>query len=221
MTPTQEMMLDIAAIQTLVCRERAHRDRDDWTAMRSAYTADARVRVTWFDGTIDEYVEQSRNPTWDASQSQSTHRLSPSVVTVVDDCAVAETPARVELRLTVDGVLVDLIVSVRLISRVVRTADGWKLASMDAIYEKDSITPVYPGDRLRITAEQTAAYRQSYRFLAYGAHGHLPDDIPGDDRPDLVDALYADIEAWLDQGGNPQRPDRSPSRASGQPQSTA
>jgi hypothetical protein len=201
MASTQELMLDIAVIQDLVYRERAHRDRDDWIAMRSAYIADARVRVTWFDGTIDEYVEASRNPEWDASQSQSTHRLSPSVVTVVGDRAVAETPARVELRLTVDGVLVDLIASVRLISRVVRAAEGWKLASMDAIYEKDSITPVYPGDRLHITAEQTAAYRPSYRFLAYGAHGHLPDDIPGDDRPDLVNALYAANEAWLNRGG--------------------
>lgn len=200
MTTTHGMMLDIAAIQNLVCCERAYRDRDDWTAMRSAYTADARVRVTWFAGTIDEYVEQSRSPTWDASQSQSTHRLSPSIVTVVGDRAVAETPARVELRLTVDDVLVDLIASVRLISRVVRTHDGWKLASMDAIYEKDSITPVHPGDRLHITADQTAAYRPSYRFLAYGANGHLPDDIPGDDRPDLVTAVYADVKAWLDQG---------------------
>jgi hypothetical protein len=197
MTSTREMMLDLAAIQDLVQRERAHRDREDWTAMRMAYTAAARVRVTWFDGTIDDYVEQSRHPQWDASQSQSTHRLSPSVVTVVGDRAVAETPARVELRLTVDEVLVDLVASVRLLSRVARTADGWKLASMDAIYEKDSIAPVHPGDRLDITAEQTAGYRPSYRFLAYGARGHLPDDIPGDDRPDLTKALYADIEAWL------------------------
>lgn len=202
MTPTEDTMLDIATIQNLVYRERADRDRDDWAAMRSVYTDDARVRVTWFDGTIDEYVEQSRNPEWDASQAQSSHRLSPSVVTVAGDRAVAETPAQVELRLTVDNVLVDLIASVRLISRVARTAEGWKLASMDAIYEKDSITPVHPGERLDITTEQTAAYRPSYRFLAYGAQGHLPDDIPGDDRPDLVTALYTDIEAWLDQGGN-------------------
>jgi SnoaL-like domain len=187
---------DVAAIQDLVCRERHWRDREDWDAMRSAYTDDARVRVTWFEGPIDDYIEGSRNPAWDAS-SLSRHRLSPVVVTVHGDRALAETPALVELRLQVDGVLADAVVSVRLLSRVARTPQGWKLASMDAIYEKDVMRPVYPADRLAVSAADTAPYRRSYQFLAYGARGYLPDDIPGDDRPELVAALYDDAGRWL------------------------
>jgi len=193
---SESVWSDVAAIQDLVCRERHWRDREDWDAMRSAYTDDARVRVTWFEGSIDDYIEGSRNPAWDAS-SLSRHRLSPVVVTVHGDRALAETPTLVELRLQVDGVLADAVVSVRLLSRVARTPQGWKLASMDAIYEKDVMRPVYPADRLAISASDTTPYRRSYQFLAYGAHGYLPDDIPGDDRPELVAALYNAAGKWL------------------------
>ena len=188
---------DMVSIQLLICTERADRDQEQWSAMRAAYTDNAIVRVTWFAGTIDDYVRSSRNPEWDSTAAQSHHRLSPSVITVHTDRALAVTPARVELRLPVDGVLVDLVASVRLVSRIRRTAEGWKIASMDAIYEKDTITTVHPADHLDITAEMTAPYRSSYRFLAYGARGHLPDDIPGDDRPELVTALMHHAEAWL------------------------
>ncbi|MEV4110675.1 hypothetical protein [Nonomuraea sp. NPDC049695] len=58
-------------------------------------------------------------------------------------------------------------------------------------------TPVYPADRLAISRQDTAPYRRSYQFLAYGGRGHLPADIPGDDRPDLVAALHDDAETWL------------------------
>lgn len=187
---------DVAAVQDLVYRERHWRDREDWDAMRAAYTGDARVRVTWFEGPVDDYIKSSRNPAWDTS-SLSRHRLSPAVITVHGDRALAETPALVELRLEIDGVLADVTVSVRLLSRVARTPQGWKLASMDAIYEKDMIRPVYPADRLAISADDTAPYRRSYQFLAHGARGHLPGDIPGDDRPELVAALYGAADRWL------------------------
>jgi len=143
---------DVAAIQDLVCRERHWRDREDWDAMRAAYTDDAQVRVTWFEGSIDDYVQSSCNPAWDTS-SLSRHRLSPVVVSVHGDRALAETPALVELRL--------------------RSTASW------------------------LSAGDTAPYRRSYQFLAYGARGHLPGDIPGDDRPDLVSALYDDAGKWL------------------------
>jgi len=72
-----------------------------------------------------------------------------------------------------------------------------KLASMDAIYEKDVMRPVYPADRLAVSAADTAPHRRSYLFLAHGARGYLPDDIPGDDRPELVAALYDAVGRWL------------------------
>lgn len=195
-TTTGTKASDVAVIQDLVIRERYWRDRANWDAMRSAYTDDAQVRVTWFQGSIDEYIDSSRNPPWEDT-SLSTHRLSPTVVTVAGDRALAETPALIELRLDVDDVLVDLTISVRLLSRVARTSDGWRLASMDAIYEKDAIQPVHPADRLAISAADTVGYRRAYQFLGYGARGRLPGDIPGDDRPDLTAALYTAATTWL------------------------
>lgn len=188
--------VDVVAIQDLVCRERHWRDREEWERMRRSYTDDARITVTWFSGTIDEYVEDSRRPSWDPS-SVVNHRLSPPMVTLNRNRALAETSTVVELRLSGTGVPFDAEISVRLVSRVRRTETGWKLASMDAIYEKDVFRPVYPADTLQITAEDTALFRRSYQFLAFGGNGRLPEDIPGDDRPELVDALYAAAHHWL------------------------
>ena len=186
-------MAEVAAVSQLVSQERAWRDRGEWDKMRSAYLDDAEIRVTWFAGNVDDFIAGSRR--WSGALTK--HRLSPPLVTVRGDRAIAETSVCLELRTEFDGVLIDLVSSVRLISRVSKTRSGWKLASMDAIYEKDQLAPVNPADTLVIDTETLSRYRSSYKFLAYCGRGSLPDDIPGDDRPDLTAPIYADAQAWL------------------------
>jgi len=74
------------------------------------------------------------------------------------------------------------------------------LASLDVIYEKDMLAPVNPSDHLTINRDELQRYRPSYRFLCYTLHniGRLVDpNLPGDDRPDPVEALHAEAEDWL------------------------
>jgi hypothetical protein len=188
-----EPWADVVALDHLVRHERQCRDRGDWEGMRAAYTADAHIRVTWFTGGIDEFIAGSRR--W--SEALTKHRLAPPVITVRGDRAVTETSVQLELRLEFARVLVDLVSSVRLLCRAVRTPGGWKLASMDAIYEKDQLTPVDPTQQLTIDQDDLAQHRPSYRFLAYCGGGSLPTDIPGDDRPDLTAPIYAEADTWL------------------------
>jgi hypothetical protein len=73
---------------------------------------------------------------------------------------------------------------------------------LDVIYEKDTLAPVNPADRLEIDRAELIAYRPSYRFISYtlrriGRPINL--HLAGDDRPELVAAVYAEADAWLSQ----------------------
>ncbi|MDB4972546.1 MAG: hypothetical protein JWN48_887 [Myxococcaceae bacterium] len=181
------------AIARLVQEERHWRDLGQWDRMRQAYVDHATIRVTWFHGEIDAFIAGSKQ----LRGAQSKHRLSPTLISVRGDRALAESSAAIELRFPVEGVLADITSSCRLLSRVLRTPQGWRLASLDAIYEKDFIASVLPGERLAMDMDRLRSLRPAYRFLAYVSGRPIPDDLPGDDRPELTKALYSDAELWL------------------------
>lgn len=69
------------------------------------------------------------------------------------------------------------------------------------IYEKDTINPALPGTRLDIDPKELAAYRPSYRCLAWEDRRGYPvgNDHVGDDQPDAVQAQCRRELAWLDE----------------------
>ncbi len=96
-------------------------------------------------------------------------------------------------RSTLEGVEVDSIMYGRFFSRVVRTAEGWRLASFDGIYSKTVIAPVNPADTVPIDWEELARYRPSYQLWAYmlTRRGYaVGQEELGDDRPDLLEPFY-------------------------------
>jgi len=188
---------DELAVASLILRERHWRDRGIWESMAEAYHPHSRVRLAWFDGTGPDFVAASRERTRPATTK---HRLSPSVVEVDGDRAVAETSAVVETRTTQDGVEVDLFVYCRYINRVRRDAGVWRLASLETVREKDTMRPVDPGAVLHLDPGRIVGYRPSYRFVSYNLESlgiaYQP-YLPGDDRPELLRPLYAAAENRL------------------------
>ncbi len=190
---------DIIAVSQLIYVERHWRDTGQWDKMRSVYHPESVVRVTWFKGNGRAFVEASKGL---HRAGQSKHRLSPSIVRVNGDRALAETDATIETRTFLGDVEVDTVASCRLFNRVRRDDNSWRLASLDVIYEKDMLAPVHPSDQLTFDRERLQTYRSSYQFLCYNLHAlgrTIDPDLAGDDRPDLVKALYADAEGWLMQ----------------------
>ncbi|MFE6484015.1 nuclear transport factor 2 family protein [Streptomyces sp. NPDC057757] len=193
---------DVTALTQLVLHERQGRDREWWDAMLESYAPDAEVRLSWFRGSGAEFVDQSRRMA--GRGDRAVHRLGPAVVDVHGGRALVELPAVIEVTTELDGVEAVLASYARLLHRAVRTGNGWRIASLDPLYERDTLTPGIPGSTVRVDEEELRKYRVPYRFLAYvlGRRGYgVGDDLYGDDRPDEVARVYAEAHHWLNPAG--------------------
>jgi hypothetical protein len=189
---------DRQAIADLVRLERFHRDRRRWDELAEDYIEDSRVKTTWFEGTGREFAAASREMA--QRGRESIHLIAPSEIRVNGDRALCESNAQIVNRSVLHDVEVDMAQYCRFFSRVVRTPDGWRLASFDGIYHKDTIAPVNPGDTVPIDWDVLRDLRPSYRIWAYAISlkGYqIGQDELGDDRPDLLEPFYAAAERWL------------------------
>jgi hypothetical protein len=194
----------VTEISQLVLGERQARDRGWWDQLRSAYAADSVVRLSWFTGSGPDFVTASQQMV--ARGDSAVHRLSPPVVRLNGDRALVELPGIIEVRTTVDDVDVDVESWARLWYRIERQAGRWLIAALDPVYERDTLTAVYPGTLLTVTPADVAAFRPAYRFLSHvlSRRGYsVADDLYGDDRPQQAGEFYRHSFAWL--GVNPAR----------------
>lgn len=196
-----ERLLDRTEIFDLVRFERLCRDQRNFTGMVGCYVPHAPVRTTWFDGTVEDFAEASRKKM--TSGSQAKHWIMPARLEIKDGRALVESPSCIFDRLTFDGAEFDTFQYCRFVSRVVKTADGWKLASFEGIYQRDQMQTVDPRDALPVDWNVIATLRPSYKFIGYTQvkRGYkLNTELLGDDRPDLVEAFYAREQRWLESG---------------------
>lgn len=198
-------MLDKQAISEIVRLERFWRDRAEWDKLAGAYTADSRVKTTWFDGTGREFAEASREMAEQRGRS-SVHMITPTEIRVNGDRALCESLGEIHNRALLDGIEVDTLMYCRFFSRLCRTSAGWRLASLDGIYVKDQITPVDPADVLPVDWTELRSLRPSYRVWAYmiSRRGYeIGSEERADDRPDLLAPFYAAADHWLETGADP------------------
>jgi len=197
------MTSDVEELQQLVLHERQGRDRGRWDQMAAAFAPGARVRISWLDGTAEQFVAGSRLMA--ASGTTAAHRMGAVIVDLVGQRALIEAPAVIELRTLLGGVEVDLSSRVRLVYRAERKRSGWPdgawlLESLDCIYESDSVSPVVPGEIPDVDAAALARLRPAYRWLAYvldSAKHFVDQGMPGEDEPEAVAALYDAARVWL------------------------
>jgi hypothetical protein len=194
-------LLDRTEIFDLVRYERLCRDQRDFAGMVGCYVSNAPVRTTWFDGTVEEFAEASRKKM--TSGSKAKHWIMPARLDIKDGRALVESPAVIFDRLTFDGIEFDTFQYCRFVSRVIKTADGWKLGSFEGIYQRDQMQTVDPRDPLPVDWDVLRTLRSSYKFIGYTQvkRGYtLNPDLLGDDRPDLVEAFYKREQEWLQTG---------------------
>jgi hypothetical protein len=183
----------------LVTRERLARDTGDWELLSHLYWPDSVVRVTWFEGTAAEFIAVSRDQ-HQRGRGRGMHLIEPVRSLVRGDCGLVESRGQILIRPRIGQVLCDVVNWGRFLSRVERREGVWRLRSFDSIYGKDRIDPVIPGSVISIEPAELEGLRPSYQFLAClnrRAGYCVPDDLPGDDRPDLVHKFLAEATAWV------------------------
>jgi hypothetical protein len=187
-----------AAIQ-VVLRERQGRDRGWWQQMEHTFWPDSKVRLSWYDGPGAGFVSGSR--TMRDAGLVTLHHVYAPVAQVRGAKAHVEAPTAIRAVVDVDDVGCDLTAYTRLNYRMHRRDGQWGILFLDAIYEYTTLVPSIPGETINIGADDLAGFRASYRLLAWSAsHGGraMSGELLGDDRPEAVDAYYAETLAWLE-----------------------
>lgn len=194
---------DRAAVADVIQRERGARDGRIWADMAACYHPDAFVDVSWFRGGGDAFVEASR--TVAEGPTLSFHSMSPAVVTIKGDRALAETGCSLHGMTELDGVDVALVGYTRLFWRALRSGDRWLIAGLRAMYISDMLLPRNPSRVPQIDDDALRTFRASYKYLSYiiTKRGRtIQSDLPGIDRPESVVSLRAGEQQWL-EGNTP------------------
>ena len=189
---------DISEVTQSVLTERQNRDRGWWQTWEEGFTSDAFINMSWINDSAAEFVRRTKALSTDKVWGH--HRLSPPTVRVNGNRAIAELPLGIEFRIEVAGVEADLVSYCRSQYRLVKQDGAWKIAGITSIYEYDTIKPALTGETLAIRADELNQHRSSYRCLAWFlAHQGNPitRELPGDDRPDMIKAIYQAEWAWL------------------------
>lgn len=203
--PDDHRLIDRAAIADVVQTERAARDLGQWERMGACFHPDSTVSLSWIETSGPAFVEASRAAF--AAGVRHLHQMSPTLVTLNGDRALAETGCVILLPGAIGGVAVTVACQARLFARVERRADRvWLIAALRPHYFRDAIAPDLPGEVPPIDLGRLATYRRSYRFLSYLLEetGKTPrHDLAGADRPDIAAMLEAGEAAWLASAGEP------------------
>jgi hypothetical protein len=127
------------------------------------------------------------------------HRVSPILVTLAGDRAIAQFTGAINIPFTLNGTEVMVSSHSLFLFRAERREQVWRISGFNMVYQRDEIAPVIPGQEIAIDPEAMKSFRPSYRLLSYClTAGGFPvrNDLAGIDRPELVDALMREIYGW-------------------------
>jgi SnoaL-like domain len=191
-------MDDITELTQVIFKERQGRDRGWFDQEAACFHPHSRVHITWFDGPGAEFVELSRAIF--AEGIRPSHRLSPPVVHLAGERAVAEVATEISVIQSFGGVDAYVVSYTRLLYRLECIDGNWKISALDCIYERDTLVPVIYGMSPKIDPDVLSRFRRPFMYLAYHLHEigkSVRDDLYGDDRPEQVKALYKAAFSWL------------------------
>jgi hypothetical protein len=201
----RDALLERLTISELVQSWAMHRDAGNWAQLRETVHADGIMTATWFEGTFEAFITGIQASWRRGSKSQ--HVQGGTVVEVVGRKAIAQTRMSILVRGSLEGVAVDVTCIGLFYDRVeIRDGDGcgdrdgqWRIAKRNVIYDKDSLSPVHPGDVIELSPQKLSSFPEGYRYLAYlqSSNGaHVNPNLPTA-QGDAKDELIRDAQSWL------------------------
>ncbi|MCB2013434.1 MAG: nuclear transport factor 2 family protein [Sphingobium sp.] len=168
MTDPATLLMDERNIRALVAGF-VYRDQEKWEQLADIFWPDGRLALSWFSGTIDEFLVQSRGLAA-SGKVMLKHQIGRPRVQVHGDRAIGETDIIIMLRVRIgeNSTLVDTTSWARFNDRYEKRDGKWKILLRTAIYEKDRVDPVEPGDTVQWTISEDVrnAFPHQYKRLA-------------------------------------------------------
>jgi len=195
MINTERDIIDKASVKELIEFERFCRDNSMWDEMDKCFTEDSKVVISWFQGTGHEFVEASKKMI-----GRAPHKIYNTEIWVNGDKAVAIMITTIQKRVDIGGYPLELMSDAKIVFRTRRVDGIWYIVSLEGIYEKDALVPVIPNNNIVVPIEELSKFRESYACLSYvlNKDGYEIDcNLPGIDRPDLVEKFYQETDEWL------------------------
>jgi hypothetical protein len=192
---------DARAVREIVENWALWRDAGDWDRFATVWHDDGWMTATWFQGPARTFIEVSREGF--ERGVNILHFLGGFTCDVAGDRAIAQTKMTINQRAAVHGVVVDVVCTGRFYDFFAKRHGRWGIVRRQPIYERDRMDPVDPSATLALEPGLLARFPEGYRHLAYlqSTNGFdVKDNLPGL-RGNVVDALYAEGQAWL--GGSP------------------
>lgn len=186
-----------AAITRLVQDWGLWRDTCRWQELRDAYTEDATMTTTWFDGKASDFVDASQRMS--AGPTLVQHFIGPATIAVKGGRAIAETRLILLVRGALQGIAVDVTCYARFYDRLVQADAQWRIQSRTPIYEKDSLQSVEFGQRIDIPVDALKPFPRGFCHLAYvqaSGGATITANIP-EHNSEAQARLYEDGKAWL------------------------
>lgn len=127
------------------------------------------------------------------------HTICPVEVQINGNKALSESTGSISIRFRHNGVEYDCVSLTRFISRLECVDGKWKLLTLEAIYERDYITPTVPSsESVKLPLPKNG--RDSYKCIAWvlSQKGFkIKEDLPGVDDPSTCTRLMEDNRNWL------------------------
>ncbi len=190
---------DYEKINQLIIGERLYRVTQRTEEHKNCFAENATIRTSWQSGNVNSFVGQ--HPAETSTENFNVNRCGGALIHLKDNRAFVEYPSTTIRSVKVNGVDAVLTSYMRLLYRVEKISDEWKIVEMISINEADELSSTIPNQDLKINPADVKNLRVSYRWLAYvrkNAGGEISNNLLGTDRSDEVKKIYDEIFMWLE-----------------------
>jgi len=122
-----------------------YRDAAEWRNYRSMFHDNAYITTSWSQGTIDEFIEKSKEGF--ANQKDFIyilHRITGQTVDVQGNRAVSKMKVTITCRITVNGIEMDNEADCRFFFLLEKRSSRWGVCFMTLLFDKDKMVAVNP-----------------------------------------------------------------------------
>lgn len=151
-----------------------------------------------FQGDIDGFVNGSRKMA--TGGTGAVHTICPIEIHLNGDKALTESTGSILIRFEYQGKQYDCLSFTRFISRLEKFDGEWKLLTLEAIYDRDSITSVLPS--APVDFGFAPGSRESYKCIGWllSQRGFkIKQDLPGLDNPSSCVKFMDESFRWLNE----------------------